>query len=186
MRKLICFNFVTVNGYFKGPGEDISWHIHDEEGARYSEESMGSGGILIFGRKTYGMMASFWPGPEAAKAFPEVAKGMNAAEKIVISNSMKKATWNNTSIMSGNVVAQMAALKKSKGKDMCILGSGSVITLFAGEGLIDEFQLLVDPVAIPEGTPLFHGIKKNLNLKLKSTRTFKKSGSVMHVYEKSE
>ena len=85
------------------------------------------------------MMYSFWPTQTAAEQFPETAKGMNRSEKIVFSNTMKKAEWKNTKVIGGDIVAEMKRMKKTKGLDMVILGSGSIVTQFADAGLIDEY-----------------------------------------------
>ena len=99
MGKLSVFNFVTLNGFYKGPAGDISWHKHGEEGSKLSEENLRSGNILLFGRVTYEMMANFWPSPIAYESFPVVAEGMNNAEKIVFSRTLKKADWKNTRLV---------------------------------------------------------------------------------------
>jgi len=182
MRKLNVFNFITLNGYFEGPNHDISWHKHGGEENKYSDDSLKADGILLFGRRTYEMMYSFWPTPMAAEMFPETAKGMNKSEKIVFSNSLKKAEWNNTKVIGGNIVEEMRRLKKTKGKDMTILGSGSIVSLFAEAGLIDNFEIMIDPIAIGNGTPIFNGIQHKLDLKLTDTRTFK-SGVVLLSYK---
>lgn len=94
--------------------------------------------------------------------FPETAKGMNKSEKIVFSNTMKKAEWNNTKVIGGNIIEGMKSIKKTNGKDMTIPGSGSIVTQFADAGLIDVFQIMIDPVAIGSGTTLFTGLKRKL------------------------
>ena len=182
MRKLNVFNFVTLNGYFEGSNNDISWHRHGAEENKFSDDSLKAEGILLFGRRTYEMMFSFWPTPMAAEQFPETAKGMNRSEKIVFSNSMKKAEWKNTKVIDGDIVAEMKRLKKTKGLDMVILGSGSIVTQFADAGLIDEYQIMIDPVAIGNGTPIFKGIKQKLDLKLTEIKSFK-SGIVLLSYQ---
>ncbi len=182
MRKLNVFNFVTLNGFFEGPNHDISWHKHGAEENKFSDDSLKAEGILLFGRKTYEMMYSFWPTPMAAEQFPETAKGMNRSEKIVFSNTIKRAEWKNTKVIGGDIVAEMKRLKKTKGLDMVILGSGSIVSLFSEAGLIDEFQIMIDPVAIGKGTPIFKGIKQKLDLKLIDTRTFK-SGVILLSYK---
>ena len=97
MAKLNVFNFITVNGFYKGANEDISWHKHDDpEASQFAADSSTSGGMLLFGRVTYEMMAGFWPTPAAAEAYPEVAKGMNSMEKIVFSNTLKCVDWENS------------------------------------------------------------------------------------------
>jgi dihydrofolate reductase len=184
MGKLNVFNFVTLNGYFKGPNGDISWHKHGtgSDEVEFAEEGAGSDSILLFGRVTYEMMAGYWPSPEAKKNAPKVAEGMNNSEKYVFSRSMKKADWTNTTIIKENISDAVLKLKKTATKDITILGSGSIVTQLAESNLIDSYQFMMDPLAIGEGTSIFHGIKKPLKLKLSSTRTFK-SGVILLDYE---
>jgi dihydrofolate reductase len=185
MRKLSVFNFMTLNGYFKGPNEDISWHRHGAEESQFAAEGAASESILLFGRKTYEMMASYWPTPDALKNSPEVAEGMNKSEKIVFSKTLKKAEWKNTKIINENILEEIRNIKQTPGKDMTVLGSGSIITQFADAGLIDEYQLMVDPVALGEGTPVFKGLMKKLDLKLTHSKVFK-SGVVLLSYQPME
>jgi dihydrofolate reductase len=184
MAKLNVFNFITLNGFYKGPNGDISWHPHGEEEADYSKEALQSNNMLLFGRVTYEMMASYWPTPDAINNNPIVAEGMNQAEKIVFSRTSKKATWNNTRLVKDNMVEEIQQLKQG-GKNMTLLGSGSILTQLAEQGLIDEYQFMVDPVAIAAGTPLFSGIQHQLDLALTNTRIFK-SGVVLLCYKPME
>jgi dihydrofolate reductase len=182
MRKLTAYNFLTLNGFFKGPHEDISWHTHGDEEAKYSEEALAHGSSLLFGRKTYEMMAGYWPTPQAKELFPTVAAGMNQVEKLVWSESPFEPAWENTQVISGDIVAKIRELKKSPGKDMTILGSGALINLLTDHSLIDEYQFMIDPVALPDGTPVFKNIKQKLELRLTGSRVFK-SGVVLLNYQ---
>lgn len=85
-------------------------------------------------------------------------------------------------VVSGDIVEQMQRLKASPGKDMAILGSGTIINLFTDYRLIDEYQLMIDPVALPDGVPIFKGIRQKLDLQLTSSRVFK-SGVVLLCYQ---
>jgi dihydrofolate reductase len=181
MGKVIAFNFVTLNGYSEGPKGDISWHRHGAEENEFAAENLKSGAMLLFGRVTYEMMASYWPTPTAIKNDPIVAEGMNNADKIVFSRTLKKVEWNNTRLVKDNIAGEIKTMKQMPGKDMTILGSGSILTQFAEQGLIDEYQIMVDPVVIGNGTPIFKDIKHKLDLKLTLTRTFK-SGVVLLCY----
>jgi len=181
MRTIRSFNFITLNGFFAGPGGDLSWHRHGEEEAAYAEEGVKGGSILLFGRITYQMMASYWPTPMAAQALPVVAEGMNRAEKIVFSRTLAKADWKNTRIMKGDIKQEIGKLKQTPGKDMTILGSGSIVRQFAEWGLIDEYQLMIDPVVLGDGAQFMKGLRQKLDLKLTGTRTFK-SGVVLLTY----
>ncbi|MEO5570623.1 MAG: dihydrofolate reductase family protein [Bacteroidia bacterium] len=181
MRKLTAFNFITLNGFFKGLNADISWHRHGGEEGEFSSESLKSGNTLLFGRVTYEMMSGYWTTPMAMQNTPEVAEGMNSADKIVFSKTLKKADWKNTTLIRTNIVEEIKKLKKLQGNDMTILGSGSIITLFAEHDLIDVYSIMIDPVAIGEGTPLFNNVSHKLDMELTATRTFK-SGVVLLNY----
>lgn len=183
MGRISVFNFITLNGFFEGPEKgEMGWHKHGEDENDFAVEMLKSGNTLLFGRITYELMASYWPTPMAIENEPAVAEGMNKAEKIVFSTSLKKAEWNNTRLVKENIFEEVKKLKKIPGKDMAVLGSGSIITQFAEHGLIDEYQLLVDPVIIGDGRTIFKGLSRQLDLKLKHTRTLK-SGVILLCYE---
>jgi dihydrofolate reductase len=175
---LKSFTFISLNGYYKGPDEDIGWHVHGEEEGKYSLESLQSGDILLFGRKTYEMMAAFWPSPAAHEAFPEVADGMNRAEKLVVSRSLKSLDWYNSRLLKENWMQQLSGLKQNAGRDITLLGSGSILTQLTEEKLIDEYQVMIDPVVIPSGTSLFNYLARQINLKLVHSRIFR-SGVIL-------
>ena len=183
MGKLSVYNFVSANGYFKGPNEDISWahQSTSKEESDFAAENAQGGAILLFGRKTYEMMAGYWLTPEAKKNNAGVAEGMNKAKKIVFSRTLTKADWENTRIIKDDLEEEVKKLKETSGKDLTILGSGSIINQLADKGLIDEFQLMVYPIAIGNGTPFLKDIHKNIAMELIKTRSFK-SGAVLFYY----
>ncbi len=173
MRKINAYNFITLNGFYKGLQGDISWHKHGAEENTFSEKSLEAENILLFGRVTYEMMAGFWPTPAAHQHSPVVAKEMNDAEKIVFSRTLNNADWNNTLLIKDNIFEEIRKMKALPGKDMTILGSGSIVTQFAEQQLLDSYQLMIDPVVIKNGTAIFNEINCDLNLKLVETRSFK-------------
>ena len=185
MGSLTVFNFATLNGYFKGPQEDISWHEHGAQENEYAAEMLESGDTLLFGRVTYELMVGYWPTPAAAREAPRVAAGMNDANKIVFSRTLKQAEWKNTRLVKEHIGEEVARLKQSPGKNMTLLGSGSILTQFAERSLIDEYQIMVDPVALGDGTSILKGITRRLNLRLTRTRAFA-SGVVLLVYQPGE
>lgn len=142
---------------------------------------MKSGNTLLFGRKTYEMMAAYWPTPMASQNDPILAGHMNRANKIVISRTIRKVEWENTKILGGHAVEELKRLKDLPGNNMTLLGSGTILTLLTIHGLIDEYQIMIDPVAIGTGTPIFQGIKDRLKIKLDHVETFK-SGVVLLIY----
>jgi len=185
MRKLIVFNHVTLDGYFVGAGGDFSWARagnDDPEFAAFVAENASGGGQLLFGRVTYQMMASYWPTPIADQHHPTVAAGMNSAPKVVFSRTLDKATWNNTRLVKDDMAAEIRKMKNEPGPGMAILGSGSIVAQLAEEHLIDEYRMMVDPVALGKGRSMFDGIREQLNLKLAKTRTFK-NGKIHLCYE---
>jgi dihydrofolate reductase len=181
MRKLIVFNLMTLDGYIAGPDGDISWHMVDQEFEELAIAAANSGNILIFGRITYELMASFWPTEEALRTDPVVAKGMNSAEKIVFSRTLDKAGWNNTRLVKQDLIGEVRKLKQQQGKDLTILGSGTIVSQLAQEGLIDRYEILLYPVVLGKGKTMFEGLKRRLNLKLTGTRIFG-NGNVLLTY----
>ena len=182
MRKINSYTFITLNGFYKGANEDISWHRHGGEESEHATQGLAGQGILLFGRKTYEMMSSYWPTPAATEAAPEIAEGMNSAEKIVFTRTLKKASWNNTRIISDNIVEEITKLKKNGSKDMTVLGSGSILTLFAENNLIDEYQFMIDPVVLGEGSTVLKNLIKKLDLKLTNSKVYK-SGVILVCYQ---
>ncbi len=129
------------------------------------------------GRKTYQMMEAFWPTPMAAQQMPLVAKGMNAAKKYVASRTIVP-TWNNSHLLEGDLVSAVRELKASDGPGITVLGSGSVAAQFGEAGLVDEYQLVIVPVALGAGRTVF---TKACKLRLVDQRAFR-CGNVVVTY----
>ncbi|RAJ77523.1 dihydrofolate reductase [Chitinophaga dinghuensis] len=172
MRKLTSFQFLTLNGFFSDATGNTSWSSQGDEQRDFALDKMEAEHILLFGRKTYEHMINWWPTEAARKADPEMAAGMNNAEKIVFSNKLKKAEWQNTRIVSGDIIEEVRRLKNTPGKNLALLGSGSILTQFAENHLIDELELMMNPIAIGDGHTLFGGLKKEIPLQLLSTKAF--------------
>lgn len=185
MQKLIVFNHVSLDGYFTDARGDMSFAYNespDTEWDAFVAGNAGGGGTLVFGRVTYEFMAGFWPTPAAAESMPEVARQMNALPKVVFSRTMEQATWNNTRLVKSDLAGEIRKLKDETGGGMVILGSGSIVSQLTREGLIDEYQIIVDPVVLGAGRTLFEDIQEKLPLKLKQSRTFN-NGNVLLLYE---
>ena len=184
MRKLRVFNGITIDGYFTDLEGDMSWaHDHqDAEWAAFSAENAGGDVAFLFGRKTYDMMKSYWPTPQARETAPEVAKAMNSRKKLVFSRTLTQATWSNTELLKGDPVAEVRKLKQESGPDLLIFGSGTIVAPLAEAGLVDEFELVLNPRALGRGRTIFEGVKKTLCFKLMKTRPFK-NGNVVLWYE---
>ena len=184
MRRVVVFNQVSLDGYFVDANGDMSWaHKTDPEwNAFAADNARNNGGDLLLGRITYELMASFWPTPAAQQANPALAEGMNRLTKIVFSRTLDKVTWSNTRLMKGNLVEEVRELKQGTGNTLVVLGSGSIVSQLAQAGLVDEFQLVVNPIVLGKGRTLFEGVQERFALKLKSARTFQ-NGNVVLSYE---
>ena len=185
MRKLIVFNHVSLDGYFVDANGGMSWAKSDHNDAEWNafvaENSKGDG-PLLFGRVTYELMASYWPMPIADQHDPIVAERMNNLPKVVFSRTLDKASWKNTKLVKGDLASEIRKMKKEPGEGMAILGSGTIVSQLTQEGLIDEYQVVVNPIILSKGRTMFDGVKEKLNLKLTKSRAFG-NGNVFMCYE---
>lgn len=184
MRQLTVFNSVTIDGYFADPNGDISWAYQQAPDAEWDAFVAGNaqgGGQLLLGRITYEMMARYWPTPDAHSEAPLVADGINNLPKLVVSRTLQSTAWQNTRLINGDLIAEVLALKQQNGPSIVILGSGSIIAQLSQAHLIDEYQLVVNPVVLGAGRTIFDGLTERLALKLSSSRTFK-NGNLLVSY----
>jgi dihydrofolate reductase len=151
MRKLIMWNLMSLDGFIEGPNRDISWHsdIWGPELEKLSVEQGNEIGGLLFGRVTYELMAGYWPTAEKS----DIADYMNALPKYVFSRSLKTAEWNNTTLLKGDPAEEVTRLKREKGKDIFVFGSADLSSRLMP--LFDEFRIVVAPLLIGAGSPLF-------------------------------
>jgi dihydrofolate reductase len=185
MRKLIVFDHITLDGYFCGANGDMSffhYRFRDDEFHAFAVDNIKEADGLLFGRTTYEIMVNYWPAPEALKNEPVIAERMDNLPKFVLSRTLSKSSWNNTQFLNGDIVSEVRKLKQAPGNRIAILGSGSLVAQLAPHGLIDEYEIVVNPVAVGRGRTLFEGIKSPINLQLTSTRVFR-NGNVLLCYE---
>ena len=186
MRKVILSNSVTLDGFFEGPNKELDWHIVDEEGKEYAIDLLGNVDALLFGRVTYQLMADYWPAaatnPSTPKSDLEIADKMNNLPKIVFSKTLQEVKWNNSRLVKENIAEEISKMKQQSGKDMVIFGSSSIVSTFMQFGLIDEYRIILNPVVLGNGKPLFKGINEKHNLKLLKTEVLG-SGVVILYYQ---
>ena len=187
MRKLLVFNQVTLDGFFSGPNGDLNWAHQtpaDDEWNNFVAENATGGGELLFGRVTYDLMKSYWPTPQAMQDDPVVAEQMNSLPKVVFSRTLDAASWNRTKLVKGDLVEAVGKMKQEPGKDMVILGSGSIVSQLTQAGLIDVYQFVVNPVVLGRGKTMFSGVENEVRMKQTGTRAFK-NGNVLVSYERT-
>ena len=183
MPKLVVYNAVSLDGYFTDTNGDMSWaHKGDPEWQAFVSENASGGGQLLFGRVTYDLMASFWPTPLAAQSNPIVVERMNSLRKFVFSTTLEKVSWNNTTLLKGDLTTEVRKLKQQPGPNIVIMGSGSIVAQLADAGLIDEYQIVLNPLVVGNGRTLFEGVKNKLPMKLAKSRAFG-NGNVVLFYE---
>ena len=169
----------SLDGFFEGPDHDINWHSVDEEFNEFAVEQTSSLDMILFGRRTYQLMESYWPTAAAVNDDPEIAGLMNSLPKIVFSRTLEKADWNNTRLIKNNAAEEIRSIKSQPGKDIAIFGSADLISSLMD--VIDEHRVMISPLLLRRGTPLFKQSPDPLQLKLLNTRSFR-NGNVLLTY----
>ena len=186
MRKVLFFMFTSLNGYYErglppDNWENIDWHNFNDEMSTFSIDQIETVDTILFGRVTYEGMASYWPTEAAAADSPVITEKMNSLPKIVFSKSLEKAEWSNTRLVRGDAAEEVAKLKQQPGKDMIIFGSSDMAVGLAERGLIDEYRIMVNPILLAEGKPVFRGLKADVRLKFLEAKPFS-NGNVLLRY----
>jgi dihydrofolate reductase len=181
MRKIIAAMNMTLDGFC-----DHTAMIADDEIHQHYNELLSNTGILIYGRITYQLMESYWPSvvkdPTGNKPMDDFAVLIDNISKIVFSRTLKNVEWKNTELKNEIFKEEILELKQQAGKDIGV-GSPGLIAAFTQLGLIDEYQLGVQPTVLGSGLPLFKNISDRVNLKLFRTKTFS-CGAIMLYYER--
>ncbi len=178
MRKIIVTMWVSCDGFIAGPNGEMDWiaDSYDEEMGKYEGDLVNAADTLLLGRVTYQSFAGAWPyvpdNPSASEGEKEYARIVNAMHKIVFSKSLEKAEWHNSALAREIVPEDIEKMKQESGQDMVIYGSASIVQALTNLGLIDEYQLLVYPVVLGSGKPLFQNMQDRVKLKLIKTRVF--------------
>lgn len=180
MRRLFVSNLVSLDGFFEGPQADLTWFVTDDEFMDYCRNMMAGIDLMLFGRKTHDLMASYWPA--TTEDDPYITQRMNALPKVVFSRTMKNSIWSNTRVAAGDAVAEVRKLKQEPGDDIAIFGSANLLATLLPNGLVDEYRLIVNPVLIGKGTPLFKGISERTPFALRDVNRLR-SGVVILTYQ---
>ena len=188
MRNIITTTWVTLDGYIAGPNGEMDWvaENYDDAMATYENEIVSQADTLLLGRVTYQSFAGSWPhvpdNPNASEGEKAYARALNAMRKIVFSRTLESVEWNNSTLHKEVVPEEIEQLKQEPGRDMLIYGSASIIQTLVNHGLIDEYQVLVHPLIVGGGKPLFQNIQHQVKLKLVNTKTHP-SGVVVLSYQ---
>ena len=170
MGKIVSYFFMSLDGVVEAPDQ---WHFpyfNDEMGDAIGE-GMASCAAFLMGRRMYDEWSKHWPAvPEDAED-AQIAAFFNNIPKYVVSNSLTEATWNNTTIISGDVKARLQEIKDQTDGNINMSGSTTTVRWLLANGLVDELGLMVHPIAVGKGQRLFDDVP-NTPLKLVSSKTF--------------
>ncbi len=189
MRKIVAIENVTLDGFAdsqEGLGFEWTARAYDDEVDRYSNEHVRTDvDTAMYGRTTYLGMQGFWStmlaNPDAKPSERAHAEWVHNVDKVVFSTTLDSADWANSRLIGGNVAEEVATLKAQPGGTIAIYASPRLVHGFVDLGLIDEFRILVHPVTLGLGTPLFHEEAK-LDLELLESKAFD-SGAVYVRYQ---
>ncbi|GAB3463607.1 dihydrofolate reductase family protein [Actinophytocola sediminis] len=184
MRKVVLYMQSTLNGLAMGDDNDMNWLTVSDQTWEVVGELQERCDTVLLGRNNYEEFLEFWPGAASDDSLPagmySHARWLTSNEKVVFTKTLTSASWQNTTLVSDDVVAEVSKLKESAGKDLLLLGGVGIVNAFARNNLIDEIRLLVNPTTLASGKQLF---SSDLTLKLVEAKPFE-SGVVALHYER--
>ena len=188
MRSLRVIEFLSLDGVMQAPGdpnEDTEggfrhggWqrpYFDDVLGAS-AAEGMAATDAYLFGRKTYQKMAAHWPNAPADDPY---AQHLNGTQKYVASRTLRSLDWQNSTLIEGDVTAEVAKLKQQPGGNIAVLGSGELIQTLMENDLVDEYFLAVFPILLGNGKRLFKDSDRARNLRLVDSKTSSTGGLIL-------
>jgi dihydrofolate reductase len=189
MGKLVVTEFVSIDGVFEDPGgaedyEHGGWtfeYDRGDEGNRFKVDELLEAEAQLLGRVTYEGFAEAWPSREG-----EFADKLNRDPKYVVSTTLTDPTWQNTTVISSNVVEEIAKLKERTQGAILVAGSGTLVATLLAAGLVDELRLMVFPTVLGRGKRLFPDGIDRLKLKLAEAKPVGADGVQVQVYQRAE
>jgi dihydrofolate reductase len=188
MRKLVVNEFLSLDGVMQAPGdpeEDTEggfrhggWqrpYFDDVLGAA-AAEGMAETDAYLFGRKTYEIMADFWP---TAPADDPYAGHLNNTAKYVASTTLQDTGWQNSTLLHGDLAEQVARLKQQPGDNIAVLGSGDLVQTLISNDLVDEYSLMIFPIVLGSGKRLFRDTDQTSTLRLVDSKTTTTGGLML-------
>ena len=170
MRKVVAWELVSLDGVMESP-ERWSFQFHNDEMAEANASGMAAADAMLFGRVTYQEFASYWPYQNSAdQPFTDY---LNNTPKFVVSTTLEEPLeWQNSTLIKGNVAEEIAKLKRQPGKDIGIVGSGTLVRSLLRDHLLDELSLMVQPIVLGNAKRLFEDELEETVLRLVDTTTF--------------
>ena len=179
MRSVVLMMSVSVDGYVAGPREHAGALPEPDELKHWKLDRIRRAGTHIMGRVTYEEMAGYWP-----TSTDEYAAPMNEIPKVVFSKTLDETAWAGSSIACGDLGDEIATLRRQPGGEIIAWGGANFAQSLSRAGLVDEYVLVIQPVAFGSGLPLFADLPDALRLELIEAKTF--DSTVLHIYEPSD
>jgi dihydrofolate reductase len=168
MRKIVASLHMSLNGVVESPDRWVFPHGYaNEEVEQEIGASMATSDAMLLGRVTYEEFAAHWP-----RQTGDVADYMNNTPKVVVSTTLRTAEWRNTTLVGGDVVAELTRLKEQPGGNLSVVGSATLVRSLLRDGLLDELKLLVCPILVGGGKRLFEDGGAEVPLRLVDAKTF--------------
>jgi dihydrofolate reductase len=183
MRKVILDSLMSLDGLYTDAKSQIDWFEFEDEDMAWSHDALRNTGTLALGRKTYEEFSEVFPkmkDPAAMGWDPFIPETLNALPKIVFSKTLQEGSWKPVTVVRTDPVQEIARLKEGTGKDIQIIGSGSIVSAIVRAGLVDEFRLRVQPILLGSGRALFPDQAERLRLKLVNAKPFKSGVLGLH------
>jgi len=183
MRKLILHIMVSVDGYIEDADRQMDWHFADAEWDDHIAQLLGSIDGMVFGRVAHALLAQYWPGagsdPDATPRQREVAGLMQCLPKYVLSTGGYQTDWENSFVLVGDVGAKIQALKAQPGKDLALFAGANAFQGLDALGLVDAYRIVVNPIVLGAGTPLFPAAGRRAKLRLAGVRQLRSGATVL-------
>ena len=187
MPSLILKMLMSVDGFVGDKNGNVEWAFpyFDDEFTAWGVDSIQRAGTHVMGGNTGNALAQYWPAPTEPRDLP-FAPAFNAAPKIIFSKTLESVDWNNTRVLHGDIEAEIPRLKaESAGEYILVHGGARLARSLSALGLIDEYHLMVVPVALGAGDAIFPAFNSPLHLELIEARPFQ-SGCVLQCYRRKE
>ncbi|HVU11640.1 MAG TPA: dihydrofolate reductase family protein [Phototrophicaceae bacterium] len=177
MRRVVLLEHVSLDGFAAGLNGEMNWITYDSDVEAYVHTLHSRVDTAIYGRNTYQMMKSYWPtvltDPKAAPSALDHARWLDQATKVLVSRTVDHDDWNKSLVIGRNLAQEVNDLKQQPGQDLWLIGSIRTAQTFIRLGLVDEYWLNVNPVALGQGQSIFAGLESTLKLKLVTATPFK-------------
>ena len=189
MRKLVVFMHITLDGFVAGSKGEMDWINIGDEVFEYAGKQTDLADTALYGKNTFLMMNSYWPSaanrPDVSNHDVQHSNWYNQVDKVVLSTTLKEKDYPGIKIIGNNLETEIDKLKQQSGKNILIFGSAAAVHSLMSLNLIDDYWLMINPVLIGKGVPMFKDIKEKLNLKLEESKILPPGVVCLH-YEKTK